>query len=191
MSVTVRLRALLVAAVLFVAATPAYAQIDAGILANWADLATWTQYDETSRMTEIGLGLIPAGPTGTMRLSFEAKLDGRRPTKPPGRVGLRLAAPPLLNPAQVRSTTLRFEVDEKRQDRIAFEMSDRVLSLEATPGSYVSSASAFLTIDEFERLARAETVKADVLGIAVEFSAAQLKALRAYADKVMLRTRGR
>jgi hypothetical protein len=183
------LRGVLVLAMLMAGAAPAYAQFDAGPLANWVDLATWTRYDETSRMTEMGLGLIPTGPFGTMRVSLEARLDGRRPSKPPTTISLRLAPPAMLSPNQVRSTTLRFEVDEKRKDRIVFELSDRVVSLDATPGSYVSSANAALTIEEFERLARAETLKADVLGIVVEFSAAQLKALRTYADRVMLRAR--
>ena len=188
-----RLKPTLVLALLALsAAVPvARAQFDAGPLANWADLATWARYDEASKRTEMGLGLIPTGPFGSMRLSFEARLDGRRPSQPATGVALRLAPTPLLNPNTLRSAVLRFEIDERKKERVVFDLSSRLVSLDATPGSHISSASALMTIEELERLAVAETIKADIMGIAVEFGAVQIRAIKDYTDRVMLRTRAR
>lgn len=163
------------------------AQFDAGSLASWKDLDVWTRYDETSRQTEMGLGLIPSGPFGSMRLSFESKLEGRRPSKPATSVTVRIAPTALLNPNTIRAAVLRFEVDEKKKERIVIDLSPQLVSLDATPGSYISSASVLVTMDELNRLAIAETIKADVMGIAVEFNAAQIRALKAYAGRVGLR----
>jgi hypothetical protein len=182
-------RAALVAIALFGAAAPARAQFDAGMLAAWKDLDTWTTYHEDRKVTELGLGLIATGPQGTMRISFEAMLPGRRPTEPPPRVTLRMAPPAMQNPNVLRSTVLTFDLDERLKERVQYDLSDRVVSLDGTPGSSVTTATASMTIDEFVRFATSQTAKAVVLGIPVEFSAAQLKALRTYADRVMLRVR--
>ncbi|MEZ5317387.1 MAG: hypothetical protein R2752_08320 [Vicinamibacterales bacterium] len=189
MTATTRIRAAAFALAALVVSSPAFAQIDAGPLVNWADMTTWTQYNEGTRQTEMGLGLIPSGMGGTMRVSFEASLAGRRPTKAPTRVMMRLIPPPFLNPNTVRSSTARFEIDENKENRVVIDASDRVVSLDPQVGAYSTSVSVAMTIEEFERLASAETIKADLLGFAVEFSPAQIKALKAFADKVMLRTR--
>src|SRR5690606_5748188 len=85
------------------AASPA-GQSVTGVVPNWSDLETWSRPISSTREVEHGLGLHVSGPSGTMLLSFSARLN-LRSLRPPTSIFVVLAPPLRSNPNLIRKPT--------------------------------------------------------------------------------------
>lgn len=162
------------------------AQSATGYLATWGDLETWSRLIESSRETEVGVGLQAAGSGGLMFVAFTARLDTRDPNVPPREVVVRVATPPHTNPNAIHTPTLSFTVDEKTDKRLVVDLTPRLTVDNPAPGSELKDGSARMRLPEFTRILNAGTVKANVFGLDVALRPDQIKAIRVFADRVHL-----
>lgn len=186
-----RMRSAAVIAVLVLAGSwSAGARLDArqgltGVQANWGDLETWSHYIEDARQNELGLGLQPAGPDGRMLIAFLGRLAVRNP-RPPAEVRVQVAASALGNPNLVRRATLTFLADGATDRRQTFDLSSRLIVDDPTPGGNLQNGVATMPAADFIRLAEAETLSANIFGFAVNFTSAELAAMREFAESLHL-----
>ena len=152
---------------------------------TWKDLETWSRFVATANETEIGLGLQPSGPTGSLALAFTATFPGKSPKLPASEIIVKVAMSPNFNSLVIRDTKLTFVLDEGLPKLAVLDLSSRFLGNELMPTTRLTSGIARMTPAEYQRLTRARAVKANVLGAQVELSKVQLDAMRAYGKKVV------
>jgi hypothetical protein len=151
----------------------------------WKDLETWTRYNETTRTTEVGLGLQPGGPTGAVAMAFTANFPGRTPAPPATEVTALVSMGYLASPNVIRNAVLTFLLDEGLSKWTALDLSPRFVGDELPPTTNLRSGLARMTPEEYQRVTRARAVKVNVMGTEVTLSRAQLDAMRAYARRVV------
>jgi hypothetical protein len=166
--------------------------------AAWGDLDTWSRYVPASDETEIGLGLKTAGTNTTMLIAFSARLKGRTPSQPPSEVLVHASAGMLSNAGRARSNTLKFVLPASAAPAAArargmpvshavIDLSSRLGADDQTPGARVNFATAKLAPAEFLRIVKCGEPTATVLGVDVRFRPDQLKAIRSFADQILLK----
>jgi hypothetical protein len=170
------------------ASVPAAPQQPAGMLARWADLETWSRYDERTNETEVGLGLQPHGPSGPMLLSFTAEFPGKIAVAAPEAIFAQPAVSPTINPNLIRTPTLVFLIDVKMPRPTTLDVSQRMTVDSPGPGTIVTTGRAALSPEEFRRVAGATTLHAKILGVDVEFRRDQLRAMREFAERLRIRS---
>lgn len=164
------------------AAAPA--QIEAGALATWADLSTWSRPAKAPGQAETGLGLVVTGSSGEMRLAFYVVRPAQGRRAAPSEVGVRAASGALMSPNLLRTPTLTFtsiSADEKEE---LIDVSRRMTVDNPAPGAAVTSGIAALTPEEFLRLASSAKLQALIFGAEVALRADQIDAIRAFRDRV-------
>jgi len=161
-------------------------QISAGMLSTMKDLDTWTTYHDDSRQTERGLGFVLGGKGGQMRLSFVAMLEGRFPKTAPTAIRVQASADPMANPNTLRNSTLTFFVDAKTEKPFVLDLSSRLTSDNPAPGAMVLDSIAQITADEFAKVAWAESIRANVFMVDVQFRPDQLRALQKFSDSIFI-----
>ena len=154
------------------------------LYANWKDGETWSRYIEATRESEIGLGLHPTGPSGTMLLAFFARWDGRTAKGAPKEIFAQAAIPPLLNPTVLRTASLSFVVNPGKKEMAVFDISGRLLVNDNSPGGIVSSGVGRVEPKEMAAIAQATALTGNVFNIEVEFSQAQRQAIRTFGQKI-------
>lgn len=154
-----------------------------GVQANWKDLDTWSHLLDASRENELGLGLQPDG--GAL-IAFLGRLSIRDPRTPPSEVRAQVAIGYLANPNMIRTPTLTFLADAGTPRRFALDVSGSLITDDASPGGIIQNAMGTLRSADFLRLSRAETLGATILGFDVVFRPEQLRAMRAFADRIYL-----
>ena len=157
-----------------------------GLQANWKDLETWSRPLDESREVELRLGLQPSGPGGTMSVAFLGRLSTRSPTTPPTQMQIQIGAGYLANPNVVRSPVLIFVADAGTDKRATIDLSARMVVDDPSPGGNIQNAVAALRAADFLRLAQAETLSGNIFGFDVMVRADQLKAMKAFAEKLYL-----
>lgn len=184
------LRSLAVVALAVAAVTPRLvAQSATGFVATWNDRETWTHPTSDGRATEVGLGLQPNGPDGTMPIAFLVRYEGRL-TAPPGDVLVQVAVSPGISPNVLHTPTLTFVVGKKSGDPDELNWSSKLTVDQPGPGSNIQSGVAHVPAAEFQKLLAAETLSADILGVRVQFRIPQIDAIRAFAVRVKLAAPG-
>jgi hypothetical protein len=163
-----------------------HAQLVAGLRANWADLETWTHPDDGARQDEVGLGLQPSGPAGVMFVAFTARLSRRERKQPPGAVAVQVGTPIMANPSIVRTSTLTFTIENAAGGHRVMNLGPRLRVDSSPDGAPIDNGIAELTPAEYQRLAGARTLAANVLGFDVTFRPDQLRAMRTFAARVRL-----
>jgi hypothetical protein len=158
----------------------------------WGDLDTWTRYVPVTDETEVGLGLKTAGEQTSMLIAFSARLKGRTPSQPPNDVLVHASAGVSVNARAARTKTLKFVLPANggrpQADGAVIDLSSRLMGADApTPGTQVNFATAPIAPAEFLRIARCGQPTATVLGVDVTFRPDQLKALRAFANQILLK----
>jgi len=164
----------------------ARAQSATGYRASWGDLETWSRLIESSRENEVGVGLQAAGPGGVMFVAFTARIDTREPNVPPREVVVQVATPPRTNPNAIHTPTLSFTVDEKTDKRAVIDLTSRLTVDNPAPGSELKDGTARMRLPDFTRILNAETVKANVFGLDVTLRPDQIRAIRAFAERLRL-----
>lgn len=162
-------------------------QAGAGPLATWADGETWSRYLAATGETEVGLGLQPSGSGGTMKVAFMARQRGKTAPRAPEEITVQLGSGALVNPNILRSPTLVFVLNPKTAQQVTLDLSSRLSVDNPAPGAAVTSGFARIPSAAFVRITRARRLSAMTLGLSVEFSPAQLEALRAFRDRLSLR----
>jgi hypothetical protein len=161
-------------------------QIWAGLQANWTDGQTWSTYLEASRETELGLGLQLTGPSGTVPIAFLGRLSVRDPRVPPREIQVQAAVGYLGNPNVIRTSLLTLLADAKTNRRLALDLTARLVVDDQAPGGIIQNGLATIRSAELARLAEAETLSGNVLGFEVFFRPDQIRALRAFAERLHL-----
>lgn len=166
-------------------AAMAPSQIEAGSLATWSDLSTWSRPSSTAGQTEVGLGLVVTGPSGAMRLAFyvERPTQGRATTLRD--IGVRAAAGVVMSPNLIRTPTLTFTsvgADDKKQ---VIDVSSRMAVDNPAPGAAVTSGVARMIVADFRVLAASVELQAQVFGAEVALREDQIEAIRAFRDRVL------
>jgi hypothetical protein len=164
-------------------------QIEAGYLAAWADLSTWTRGSREGGQTEVGLGLVLDGPSGPMRLAFFVTRPARGRTRPPAAVGFRVASGARVNPALLRTPTViftaRVSAGKGRQlETVEVDLSSAMTVDNPAPGAAITSAVGSMPAREFHVLADARDLRAVLLGARVIFRDDQQDAVRAFRDRI-------
>lgn len=167
-------------------------QAEAGYLANWADLSTWSTPNPKTRQTEIGLGLVLDGDSGPMRLAFYVSQPTRGRGPAPATVKFRVASGAQMDPTLLRTPTLTFAAKvpagKDKFETVKLDLSSSMTVDNPVPGAAITSAIGSMTAKEFQTLAGAQALGAVVLGARVEFRDNQRAALRAFRDRVFPRT---
>jgi len=162
-------------------------QIEAGALATWADLSTWTRPAAGAPgRTEFGLGLVLAGPDGDMRLAFYVVRPDRRTgaTRPPTQVGVRAASGALMNPNLLRRPVLTITYGDPDEEAETIDLSQAMMVDNPAPGAAVTSGVASIAAERFVEVTAAEDISANIFGAAVTLRRDQIEALRAFRDRV-------
>ena len=169
--------------------------------AAWGDLDTWSRYVPATDETEVGIGLKTAGADTTMLVAFSARMKGASPSQAPSEVFVHASAGVNANAGNVRNKTLKFVLASapagaggERSVRAAngpsapvIDVSSRLGADNETPGARVNFATATLAPAEFLRIVKSGQPTATVLGVDVAFRPDQLRALRAFANRIFLR----
>jgi len=164
-------------------------QIQAGDLANWADRSTWSTPDAASRQTEVGMGLVVGGSSGSMRLAFYVLQPTRGVAPEPSSIGVRVASSLRMNPNLLRTPTLIFNTttvdEEDGVEEAEIDLSPTLRVDNPAPGAAVTSGLSRLTAEQFITIAEADEMEGTILGAAVEFREDQLDAIRAFRERVL------
>ena len=164
-----------------VSATP---QRLAMMRAEWNDLAQWSTYDEGSRETELGIGLVVPGPQGETRVAFTGRLSVRAPTVPPRQIGVQVGIGKFTNPYVMRRPSLVFVLDGGERNAAKLDFSERLNVDDPTPGGAMENATAMFPVADFVRLATAKKIVADVLGFESRLRDDQIAAIRRFAESL-------
>jgi hypothetical protein len=162
-------------------------QVLVGLQGDWNDLDTWTHAFEDSHETELGLGLQPAGPGGTMLVAFLGRLDTRSPRVAPREITVQLVAPHRANPNTLRSATLRFILQDDTGKERTMDVSRRLIVDNIAPGAAIEDGVARISANDFVALTQASALSANVLGFDVVFRPDQIRAMQALAVRLHLR----
>jgi hypothetical protein len=162
-----------------------------GLRPSWSDLETWSRKGMDIRETEMGIGLHLSGSGGTMMLSFSAKMNSRSPNASPAEVQIMVGAP--FNSANiVRPRILGFVVEienlaKKTIERKTIDISSSLALDNPAPGAVPEAGIATMTIAQFADIVKAKTAAARIFGVDVVFREDQLKAVRAFGERIRLR----
>jgi hypothetical protein len=163
-------------------------QIEAGDLANWADLSTWSIPNRETRQLEVGMGLVLSGPSGAMRLAFYVNQPMRGTVPEPASVGFRVASSLRMNPNLLRTPTLVFTAvvrnEEDELEEVELDLSSAMMVDNPAPGAAITSGVGSMSVEAFKTLADAEEISANILGAKVEFGDEQREAVTAFRDKL-------
>jgi hypothetical protein len=163
-------------------------QVQAGYLATWADLSTWTRASRDTGQTEVGLGLVLDGPSGAMRLAFVVNQPARGRARTPTAIGFRVASGARVNPALLRTPTLiftaRVPAGTDRLKTVELDLSSAMTVDNPAPGAAITSALGSMPARDFQMLADARDLSAVLLGARVVFRNDQQVAVRAFRDRV-------
>jgi hypothetical protein len=166
------------------ASTMSARQVWPGLQANWKDLESWSRPSDVARVSELGLGLQLAGPAGTVPLAFLGRLSVRDPRVPPNGVQIQIGVGFFNNPNLLRKTVLTLVADAKTDRQAVYDLGARLIVDDPAPGGIIQSGLATMTAAEFSRLVQADAISGDVLGFEVAFRADQVRALRAFAERL-------
>lgn len=167
------------------------AQQTAGMHVSWADLETWSRFDERADESEVGLGLQLQGPQGPMLLSFTSRFPGKVALRAPESVVAFVSVTPTVNPNVLRKPTLMFVLEPKTPRSVTIDVSQRMSVDRPGPGQIVSNGRASMSPEEFLRLIGAPTLHAEVLGFNVEFRRDQIRAMRDFGERINIRPKGK
>jgi hypothetical protein len=165
-------------------------QIQAGDLATWADLSTWSNANRVTRQTEIGMGLIVDGSSGSMRLAFYVTQPTRGTAPEPSSIGVRVASSLRMDPNLLRSPTLIFNTtttDEETDEvtEAEFDLSSSLRVDNPAPGAAITSGLTELTAEQFITIAESDSIEGTILGAEVEFREDQIEAILAFRERVL------
>jgi len=169
-------------------------QIPAGILGNVNDLEKWSRYYDDTRETEFGLGLIPRGGGSTLRLTFDARLEGRFPSRAPKLVVLHAIVGAQTNPNVNRTPKLTFEMDTTKKDEAGtpvmtttkLDLTSRSLPDRPAPGAMPEDLMVRLTVDEFATMAQADAIRINAFGFSLRLNDQQIEALHEYGKRIFV-----
>ena len=167
-----------------VAAAPAIAQ-DAGALATWKDGEIRESFDASARVSQIFVAVMPSGPQGSLTVVLSGRWPGRTRTKPLTDFELRADVGLRVNPNFIRQPTMVFTLDPGTDTARVLELSDRLKIPPRGAGSSIDSGTATVSLVELIQVLRARQVSAEIFGLPLTFTAAQLEALRKFGDRVM------
>jgi hypothetical protein len=175
----------LLLAVLVSGSTVRAGQGIAGLQANWKDLETWSRLAEGTRENELGLGLHPQG--GAV-VAFLGRLSIANPRQSPTQIRLHVAPAYMANSTVIRTRVLTFVADATGERPLKLDLSAGLRTDDPTPGGIVQNGIADMRAADFVRLAEATTLTGNILGFDVVFRPDQIRAMKAFAERLYLPT---
>jgi hypothetical protein len=138
-------------------------------------------YWELTNRTQVWLTLEPQSADGKplpagMNLTFSVEFTGKRPNRAMDRIDVRANSGFMWAP----KVELWFQLDGR--DIIDPTPPGMVSLTEGTPWNYLQ---AEISVDTLARLTRAKHIDGNALGLEFELTASQLKAIRAYYERVL------
>lgn len=167
------------------AAPPGAVAQDAGALATWKDGEIRESFDSSARVSQMFVAVMPSGPHGSLTLVVSAQWPGRTRTKPLTEFEVRADVGLRVNPNFIRQPTLVFTLDASTSDARAIDLTERLQIPPAGAGSAIDTGRATISLVELIQLLRARTVDAEVFGLPLALTPAQLEALRKFGDRVL------
>lgn len=171
--------------IVLVAATPAAMAQDAGALATWKDGEIRESFDSSARVSQIFVAVMPSGPHGSLTMVVSARWPGRTRTRPLTEFEVRADVGLRVNPNFIRQPTLVFALDSTAPDARTIDLTERLQIPPAGAGSAIDTGRVTISLVELIQLLRAQTLSAEVFGLPLTFTAAQLEALRKFGDRVL------
>jgi hypothetical protein len=174
-------------AAVFATLTPARtaAQMLTGLRSEWGDLETWTHAVESTRESELGLGLQLNG--GTTLVAFMGRLSARDPRTPPRDLGVQVGTGKMTNSTLIRRPVLNFVIDEGTDKRKSVDLSGRLNVDNPAPGAIITDAVSRIDATDFLQLAGAAKIRGTILGIDVTFRPDQIAALKSFAERLQFK----
>jgi hypothetical protein len=163
------------------------AQMLVGLRAEWGDLETWTHAIESSRESELGMGLHLTGPTGMTLVAFMGRLSARDPRTPPRDLDVQVSTGKMTNPTLLRRGVLSFTADEGTARSRTIDLGANLKVDDPSPGAVISDGVSRIDASDFLRLASATTIRGNVLGFEITFRQDQISALKAFATRLQFR----
>jgi hypothetical protein len=161
-------------------------QMLVGLRAEWQDLETWSHAIESTRETELGLGLHVTGKDGTTLIAFMGRLSARDPRQAPQTIDVQVSTGRMTNPALVRRAVLSFVLDDDTQDRKALDLSSALRVDNPSPGAIITDGVATMDPKDLVRLASAKTARSTILGFDGTLRENQIVAIKALAERLHL-----
>lgn len=161
------------------------AQSATGFVATWSDGDTWSRPAPDGRATEVGVGLQPTGPDGTMPIAFVVRYEGRL-TAAPNDVIVEVAVSPGISPNVLHTPTLTFSVGKKSGEPTQLNWSPKLIVDQPGAGANIQSGVAHVSGGDFQKLLPAAALSGNILGIPVQFRVSQIDAMRSFATRVLL-----
>lgn len=162
------------------------ARQDAGYLAEAGDRELTSRFDPRARTTTVALTVAPLGPDGSpssLSLTFSATFPGRTPPEMPPAIDVRAHVGPLSDSRVARTTSLDIELrrDEREPVRLFYMGSALGYGGFTPPGDQLPLVRFTLGIADVLAIGRADGVAGRALGFPIEFTQAQLTAIRLFA----------
>jgi hypothetical protein len=170
-----------------VAPTRAAAQMLQGLRSEWGDLETWTRAIESSRESELGLGLQLNGSAGTTLVAFMGRLSARDPRTPPRDLDIQVGTHKMTNPNLLRRPSLTFLMDEGTDKRKSVDLGPSLKVDDPSPGAIISDGIARIDAADFLAMANAKKIKGNVFGFDVTLRSDQIAAIRALAERLQMK----
>jgi hypothetical protein len=166
--------------------SPAALQDSSGLLATWKDGEIRETFDASTRVTQLAVAVMPAGPHGSLTMVVSARWPGRTRIKPLTEFEIRADVGLRVNPNFIRQPSLLFVLEGGSPSARTIDLTDRLRIPPAGAGSAIDTGTATISLVEFIQMLRAETLSAEVFGLPLTFTPAQVEALRKFGDRALV-----
>jgi hypothetical protein len=164
---------------------PVHGQDTAALLATWKDGEIRETFDSSARVSQLAVAVMPSGPHGSLTVTLAARWPGRARTKPLTEFELRADVGLRVNPNLIRQPTLLLVLDPETERTRVLDLSERLRIPPTGAGSAIDTGTVTLSLVELIQLLRAGTASAEIFGLPLTFTPAQLDALRAFGDRAL------
>jgi hypothetical protein len=177
-------------------ATGAFAQMDAGYLADVRDLKTSVFYADSENLTDVSLALVPPQPNGGpgVSLVLRARFRGRRVD--PGKlaeIGLRvhyvLRSDDRVRAVRARNDThqLSLHIDPQDRSGITLDYFPGTFGYSGftAPGDEIPVAFFTVTPEELRAMATATTISGEALWTKFTLTSDEIDALKSFRARVL------
>jgi hypothetical protein len=157
------------------------------------DLETWSFYDSLTQETETGLYILMTGRNGPVNFSIVIRHKGRSTNAPPVSASF-LFGGPLAGVSTEYMPTLRMAIDAGRPTQLMLEMESSRLATVGVRGRSGGGAARTIgstpSVDTLRAMAEAQTVRITVFEDVYDLRFEQIRAIKAFTDRVSPRASG-
>ncbi len=166
-------------------AAPVAAQDSSGLLATWKDGEIRETFDASTRVSRIAVAVMPSGAHGSLTMVLSASWPGRTRIKPITEFEVRADVGLRVNPNFIRQPSLLFVLEGGSSGSRTIDLNERLRIPPAGAGSAIDTGTAIISLVELIQMLRADRLSAEVFGLPMTFTPAQLDALRKFGDRAL------